>query len=379
MKKNIAVIRGDGIGPEIINEALSVLDIIAKKFKHEFIYKDVYMGGCAIDKFGEPLPDESLNACREADAVLLGAVGGAKWDKQPPEKRPERGLLNLRNGLGVYANIRPAKMFKALKSACPLRDDIADKGIDFIVVRELTGGIYFGEHFINDKHDFAKDVMAYSENEIRRIAKIAFDMAQIRNKKLTSVDKANVLATSRIWREIVNDVAKDYKDVAVNHMYVDNAAMQIVRDPSQFDVILTENMFGDILSDEASQITGSIGMIPSASLSSSLSDNNSRAAVSANNSRAALSANNCVGLYEPIHGSAPDIAGQDKANPTGTILAAAMMLRYSFKMYDEANAIENAVDKVLNENWRTGDIFYDKNVDKLIGCHEMGRLIAERI
>ncbi len=370
MKKNIAVIRGDGIGPEIINEALSVLDIIAKKFKHEFIYKDVYMGGCAIDKFGEPLPDESLNACREADAVLLGAVGGAKWDKQPPEKRPERGLLNLRNGLGVYANIRPAKMFKALKSACPLRDDIADKGIDFIVVRELTGGIYFGEHFINDKHDFAKDVMAYSENEIRRIAKIAFDMAQIRNKKLTSVDKANVLATSRIWREIVNDVAKDYKDVAVNHMYVDNAAMQIVRDPSQFDVILTENMFGDILSDEASQITGSIGMIPSASLSSSLSDNNSRAAVSANN---------CVGLYEPIHGSAPDIAGQDKANPTGTILAAAMMLRYSFKMYDEANAIENAVDKVLNENWRTGDIFYDKNVDKLIGCHEMGRLIAERI
>ncbi|MBR0097811.1 MAG: 3-isopropylmalate dehydrogenase, partial [Synergistaceae bacterium] len=322
---NIAVIRGDGIGPEIVGEALNILNIIAEKFNLKFNYQDVYMGGCAIDKFGEPLPDVSVKACLNSDAVLLGAVGGPKWDNEKPENRPEKGLLKLRNALGVYANIRPAKMFNALKSACPLRDDIANKGIDFIVIRELTGGIYFGEHFINEDKSSARDVMTYSKLEIERIAKIAFETAKIRNKKVTSVDKANVLATSRIWREIVNNIAKDYSDIELNHMYVDNASMQIVKDPSQFDVILTENMFGDILSDEASQITGSIGLIPSAS----------------------LGADNTPWLYEPIHGSAPDIAGQNKANPIGTILAAAMMLRYSFKLEDAARAIEQAVNKIL--------------------------------
>ncbi|MBQ9581032.1 MAG: 3-isopropylmalate dehydrogenase [Synergistaceae bacterium] len=356
---NIAVIRGDGIGPEIVGEALNILNIIAEKFNLKFNYQDVYMGGCAIDKFGEPLPDVSVKACLNSDAVLLGAVGGPKWDLQPPENRPEKGLLKLRNALGVYANIRPAKMFNALKSACPLRDDIANKGIDFIVIRELTGGIYFGEHFINEDKDFARDVMTYSKLEIERIAKIAFETARIRNKKVTSVDKANVLATSRIWREIVNNIAKDYSDIELNHMYVDNASMQIVKDPSQFDVILTENMFGDILSDEASQITGSIGLIPSAS----------------------LGADNTPWLYEPIHGSAPDIAGQNKANPIGTILAAAMMLRYSFKLEDAARAIEQAVNKILDEGWRTGDIFDAKNDDKnkLLGCKEIAEAIGERI
>ena len=357
---DIAVIRGDGIGPEIVNEALNILNIIAKKFNLKFNYKDVYMGGCAIDKFGEPLPDESVKACLASDAVLLGAVGGPKWDSQPPENRPEKGLLKLRNALGVYANIRPARMFNALKAACPLRDDIAAKGIDFIVVRELTGGIYFGEHFINEAKDFARDVMTYSELEIKRIAKIAFETARIRNKKVTSVDKANVLASSRIWRQIVSEMRdKDYSDIELNHMYVDNAAMQIVKDPSQFDVILTENMFGDILSDEASQITGSIGLIPSAS----------------------LGADNTPWLYEPIHGSAPDIAGQNKANPIGTILAAAMMLRYSFKLEDAACAIEQAVNKILNDGWRTGDIFdaAHDDKDKLLGCRQMAKVIGEAI
>ena len=357
---DIAVIRGDGIGPEIVNEALNILNIIAKKFKLNFNYKDVYMGGCAIDKFGEPLPDESVKACLASDAVLLGAVGGPKWDSQPPENRPEKGLLKLRNALGVYANIRPARMFNALKAACPLRADIAAKGIDFIVVRELTGGIYFGEHFINEAKDFARDVMTYSELEIKRIAKIAFETARIRNKKVTSVDKANVLASSRIWRQIVSEMRdKDYSDIELNHMYVDNAAMQIVKDPSQFDVILTENMFGDILSDEASQITGSIGLIPSAS----------------------LGADNTPWLYEPIHGSAPDIAGQNKANPIGTILAAAMMLRYSFKLEDAACAIEQAVNKILNDGWRTGDIFdaAHDDKDKLLGCSQMAKVIGDAI
>ena len=357
---DIAVIRGDGIGPEIVNEALNILNIAAKKFNLNFNYKDVYMGGCAIDKFGEPLPDESVKACLASDAVLLGAVCGPKWDSQPPENRPEKGLLKLRNALGVYANIRPARMFNALKAACPLRADIAAKGIDFIVVRELTGGIYFGEHFINEAKDFARDVMTYSELEIKRIAKIAFETARIRNKKVTSVDKANVLASSRIWRQIVSEMRdKDYSDIELNHMYVDNAAMQIVKDPSQFDVILTENMFGDILSDEASQITGSIGLIPSAS----------------------LGADNTPWLYEPIHGSAPDIAGQDKANPIGTILAAAMMLRYSFKLEEAACAIEQAVNKILNDGWRTGDIFdaAHDDKDKLLGCRQMAKVIGDAI
>lgn len=357
MEKTIAIIRGDGIGPEIVGEALGVLDTVAKKFGHTFTYKEAPMGGNAIDQFGVPLPEESLKTCLASDGVLLGAVGGPKWDAQPPENRPEKGLLKLRNGLGVYANLRPAKMFPAISAACPLRKDIAERGIDFIVVRELIGGVYFGEHKTEtrDNERVATDVMSYSEHEIRRIAQVAFQTARGRRKKVTSVDKANVLTTSRLWREIVEGVAKEYPDVELNHMYVDNAAMQLVKDPGQFDVIVTENMFGDILSDEASQITGSIGMIPSASLGEP----------------------GKPGLYEPIHGSAPDIAGQDKANPIGTILAAVYLLRYSLGMEAEARAIEDAVSAVLDEGWRTGDIA--QTGEKVIGCREMGRLIRERI
>ena len=357
MEKTIAIIRGDGIGPEIVGEALGVLDAVAKKFGHKFNYKEAPMGGNAIDQFGVPLPEESLKTCLASDGVLLGAVGGPKWDAQPPENRPEKGLLKLRNGLGVYANLRPAKMFPAISAACPLRKDIAERGIDFIVVRELIGGVYFGEHKTEtrDNERVATDVMSYSEHEIIRIAQVAFQTARGRRKKVTSVDKANVLTTSRLWREIVENVAKEYPDVELSHMYVDNAAMQLVKDPGQFDVIVTENMFGDILSDEASQITGSIGMIPSASLGEP----------------------GKPGLYEPIHGSAPDIAGQDKANPIGTILAAVYLLRYSLGMEAEARAIEDAVSAVLDEGWRTGDIA--QTGEKVIGCREMGRLIRERI
>ena len=357
MEKTIAIIRGDGIGPEIVGEALGVLDTVAKKFGHTFTYKEAPMGGNAIDQFGVPLPEESLKTCLASDGVLLGAVGGPKWDAQPPENRPEKGLLKLRNGLGVYANLRPAKMFPAISAACPLRKDIAERGIDFIVVRELIGGVYFGEHKTEtrDNERVATDVMSYSEHEIIRIAQVAFQTARGRRKKVTSVDKANVLTTSRLWREIVENVAKEYPDVELSHMYVDNAAMQLVKDPGQFDVIVTENMFGDILSDEASQITGSIGMIPSASLGEP----------------------GKPGLYEPIHGSAPDIAGQDKANPIGTILAAVYLLRYSLGMEAEARAIEDAVSAVLDEGWRTGDIA--QTGEKVIGCREMGRLIRERI
>ena len=357
MDKNIAVIRGDGIGPEIVGEALGALDAVAGKFGHKFSYEEAPMGGNAIDRFGVPLPEESLKTCLASDGVLLGAVGGPKWDAQPPENRPEKGLLKLRNGLGVYANLRPAKMFPALSAACPLRKDIAERGIDFIVVRELIGGVYFGEHKTETKDNerVATDVMSYSEHEIVRIAHVAFRTAMGRGKKVTSVDKANVLTTSRLWREVVESVAKGYPGVELNHMYVDNAAMQLVKDPSQFDVIVTENMFGDILSDEASQITGSIGMIPSASLGEE----------------------GRPGLYEPIHGSAPDIAGQDKANPIGTILAAGFLLRYSLKMEDEARCVEEAVNAVLNDGYRTGDIA--KPGESIIGCREMGRLIREKV
>ena len=314
------------------------------------------MGGNAIDAFGVPLPDSSLETCLAADSVLLGAVGGPKWDSQPSANRPERGLLKLRGAMGLYSNVRPARMFSDLSAACPLRADIAARGIDFVVVRELIGGVYFGSHSTEevDGEQKATDIMAYSEHEIRRVARVAFDMARKRRNRVTSIDKANVLDTSRLWRKTVTEVAAEYPDVELRHMYVDNAAMQMVRDPSQFDVIVTENLFGDILSDEASQITGSIGMIPSSSMG-----------------------DGTRGLYEPIHGSAPDIAGQDKANPIGTILAAAMMLRYSFDMAAEADAVEAAVDKVLKDGYRCGDILGESGT--LVGCREMGSLIRQRI
>ena len=356
MNKTIAVIRGDGIGPEIVKEAMGVLDAVAEKFGHTFTYKEAPMGGCAIDEFGVPLPDSSLETCLSSDSVLLGAVGGPKWDGQPSANRPERGLLKLRSAMGLYTNIRPARMFSDLAAACPLRADIAAKGIDFVVVRELIGGMYFGEHTTSqvDGEQKAVDVCSYSEHEVRRVARVAFDMARKRRGRVTSIDKANVLDTSRLWRKTVEETAKDYPDVELLHMYVDNAAMQLVRDPSQFDVIVTENLFGDILSDEASQITGSIGMIPSSSMGEGTR-----------------------GLYEPIHGSAPDIAGQDKANPIGTILAAAMMLRYSFDMSAEAGAVEAAVDRTLKAGFRCGDILNEGG--KLLGCKAMGAEIRARI
>ena len=356
MEKTIAIIKGDGIGPEIVTEAMGVLDTVAAKFGHRFTYVDAPMGGNAVDAFGVPLPEESLANCLDADSVLLGAVGGPKWDDQPADKRPERGLLKLRGAMGLYTNVRPARMFPDLSASCPLRPDIAAKGIDFVVVRELIGGVYFGEHSTAevDGEQKATDIMAYSEHEIRRVAHVAFQMARKRRKRVTSIDKANVLDTSRLWRKTVTEVAKEYPDVELLHMYVDNAAMQIVRDPSQFDVIVTENLFGDILSDEASQITGSIGMIPSSSMGEGTR-----------------------GLYEPIHGSAPDIAGQDKANPIGTILAAAMMLRYSFDMAAEADAIERAVDETLHAGFRCGDIYEEGT--QLLGCKAMGAEIRKRI
>ena len=356
MNKTIAVIRGDGIGPEIVNEAIGVLDAVAEKFGHTFTYREAPMGGNAIDAFGVPLPNSSLETCLTSDSVLLGAVGGPKWDSQPSANRPERGLLKLRSGMGLYTNVRPARMFADLSAACPLRADIAARGIDFVVVRELIGGVYFGEHTTSlvDGEQKAVDIMAYTEHEVRRVARVAFDMARKRRKRVTSVDKANVLDTSRLWRKTVEEVAREYPDVELLHMYVDNAAMQIVRDPSQFDVIVTENLFGDILSDEASQITGSIGMIPSSSMGEGTR-----------------------GLYEPIHGSAPDIAGQNKANPIGTILAAAMMLRYSFDMAAEAEAVEAAVDQTLKAGFRCGDIMNEGC--KLLGCKEMGAEIRSRV
>ncbi len=356
MNKNIAVIRGDGIGPEIIGEAVAVLDKIAEKYGHIFTYTDVTMGGCAIDEYGEPLPDSELEKCKNADSVLLGAVGGIKWDSVPGHLRPEKGLLKLRAGMKVYSNNRPAKIWKQLASASPLKESIVEQGIDFIIVRELIGGIYFGKHETIEENGEKKavDELVYTESEIERIARIGFETARKRNKKLCSVEKSNVLDSSRLWKSVVTKLSREYQDIELSHMLVDNCAMQIVKNPSQFDVIVTENMFGDILSDEASQITGSIGMIPSSS----------------------LGADTC-GLYEPIHGSAPDIAGKDKANPIGTILSAAMMLRFSFDMCDEAENIENAVSRVLDKGFRTADIMQDGCV--LVGCKEMGKLIRENI
>ena len=352
MIKNIAVIRGDGIGPEIVEQALRVLDKVAELYGHTFNYTDVDMGGCAIDKYGDPLPESELQKCVESDSVLLGAVGGNKWNDVPGYMRPEKGLLRLRAGMGVYSNNRPAKIWKQLADASPLKKEIVDKGIDFIIVRELIGGIYFGEH--KTEGDVATDVLKYSESEIERIGRIGFETAQKRNKKLCSVEKSNVLDSSRLWKKVMHRLAEEYPDVELSDMLVDNCAMQIVKNPAQFDVIVTENMFGDILSDEASMITGSIGMIPSSSLGAST-----------------------CGLYEPIHGSAPDIAGMDIANPIGTILSAAMMLRYSFDMPSEADAIENAVCAYLDAGYRTADIMSEGM--KKIGCSECGALIVKNI
>ena len=360
MNYKVAVIPGDGIGPEIIAEARKVLDKTGEKYGHTFEYQELLMGGCSIDAYGEPLTDETLEKARSADSVLLGAVGGdvgkSGWYKLPPDKRPEAGLLKIRKGLGLYANIRPAVLFDELSGACPLKEEITDGGFDFVVMRELTGGLYFGERKTIEENGVLKaiDTLTYDENEIRRIARWGFDVAMKRNKKVCSVDKANVLDSSRLWRKVVKEVSEEYPEVELTDMLVDNCAMQIVRDPKQFDVILTENIFGDILSDEASMVTGSIGMLSSASLGATK-----------------------LGLYEPSHGSAPDIAGQDKANPIATILSAAMMLRYSFDLEKEADAIEEAVKQVLKEGYRTVDIM--DNGKTLVGTKQMGDLIAAHI
>ncbi|PCG19888.1 3-isopropylmalate dehydrogenase [Brachyspira sp. G79] len=362
MEKNIVVIKGDGVGPEIVDKAIDVLNKIAEKYSHKFNLEYVDMGGCSIDKYGVPLTDENLEKCIKSDSVLLGSVGGPKWDKVAPENRPERGLLKLRKGMGLYANIRPIKILKSLEYASPLKESICKDVVDFVIVRELTGGVYFGEHkfeVVNGVRQ-ATDLMVYKEDEILRIGKVAFDLARNLKKPLTSVDKANVLHTSKLWREIMNNLSKEYSDVQYNDMYVDNAAMQITANPSQFGVIVTENMFGDILSDEASIISGSIGMAPSASLS-----------------------DGSVGMYEPIHGSAPDIAGKDLANPIGTILSLAMMFRYSFGMFNEAEAIEDAVYKAIDEGYRTADIMPKHNMMtylyKQVRCSEMGDIIVSNI
>lgn len=358
MNKNIAVIRGDGIGPEIVNEAIKVLNAIAEKYGHTFTYTDADMGGCAIDKYGDPLPQSELDKCLNADSVLLGAVGGPKWDSVPGNMRPEKGLLRIRSGMGVYSNNRPAKIWPQLAAASPLKPEIVEKGIDFIIVRELIGGIYFGEHKTYDENGekISEDLMKYSESEIERIGRIGFETARKRRKKLCSVEKSNVLDTSRLWKSVMHRLANEYPDVELSDMLVDNCAMQIVKNPAQFDVIVTENMFGDILSDEASMITGSIGMIPSSSLGATSN-----------------------GLYEPIHGSAPDIAGQDIANPIGTILSAAMMLRFSFDMPAEADDIEAAVGSVLTKGFRTQDILGSEEGVKPVKCSQMGNLIAAEI
>ena len=362
MEKKIALIPGDGIGPDIVHEGTRVLDAIAKKFGHKFTYETVLAGGAAIDKFGEPLPQASLDTCLKADSVLLGAVGGPKWDNVPGNLRPEKALLGLRGGMKVYANLRPAVMFKQLSSACPLKDEIVGTGLDILIVRELTGGIYFGERGRNAENTEAWDTERYTKPEIERILRLGFESAQKRQKKLCVVDKANILESSRLWREVAESIKDEYKDVELSFMYVDNAAMQLVRNPRQFDVIATSNMFGDILSDEASQITGSIGMLASASLGDGTGP----------------------GLYEPIHGSAPDIAGKDIANPLATILSCAMLLRYDFDMEEEARCIEADVEKVLEDGWRTGDIAGSsmeevKANGKLVGTKKMGDLVIEAI
>ena len=360
MKCNIGVIKGDGIGPEIVDEAIKVLDKVADKFGHEFSYTRILMGGESIDATGEPLTQEAIDTALAQDAVLMGSIGGntstSPWYQLPPNKRPEAGLLALRKALNLFANLRPAVLYDELKGACPLKEEITKDGFDMMIMRELTGGLYFGERKTVEENGVLKayDSLTYDENEIRRIAVRGFDIAMKRNKKVTSVDKANVLDSSRLWRKVVEEVAKDYPEVPYEHMLVDNCAMQLVKNPAQFDVILTENMFGDILSDEASMVTGSIGMLSSASLNDTK-----------------------FGLYEPSHGSAPDIAGQDIANPIATILSAAMMLRFSFDLDEAADAIEAAVKKVLEDGYRTVDIMSEGKTK--VGTKQMGDLICERI
>ena len=360
MEHKIALIRGDGIGPEIVTEAKKVLDKVCEKYSHSFTYSEVLLGGASIDVHGVPLTEEAIAQAKAADAVLMGSIGGdaktSPWYRLEPSKRPEAGLLAIRKALNLFANLRPAYLYRELKAACPLKEEIIGDGFDMIIVRELTGGLYFGERKTVEENGVKKaiDTLAYNEEEIRRIAVKAFEIAEKRRKKVTSVDKANVLDSSRLWRSVVEEVAGDYPEVELEHMLVDNCAMQLVRDPKQFDVILTENMFGDILCAEASMVTGSIGMLSSASLNETK-----------------------FGLYEPSHGSAPDIAGQNKANPIATILSAAMMLRFSLDMDREADAVEAAVQKVLTEGYRTGDIMSEGCT--LVGTKEMGDLIAAAI
>lgn len=360
MNYKIAVIPGDGIGPEIVAQAREVLDAAGKKFGFQLDYTELLMGGASIDVHGVPLTDETIEAAKASDAVLMGSIGGdaktSPWYQLEPSKRPEAGLLKIRKALNLFANLRPAYLYEELKAACPLRDEIIGEGFDMMIMRELTGGLYFGERKTVEENGVRRaiDTLTYDENEIRRIARRGFDIARKRRKKVTSVDKANVLDSSRLWRAVVEEAAKEYPDVELSHMLVDNCAMQLVRDPAQFDVILTENMFGDILSDEASMVTGSIGMLSSASLNETK-----------------------FGLYEPSHGSAPDIAGKDIANPIATILSAAMMLRFSLDLDDAADAIEQAVKQVLKDGYRTGDIMSEGCTR--VGCREMGQLIKERI
>lgn len=360
MECRIALIPGDGIGPEIVKEAKKVLDRVCEKYGHIFTYEELLLGGASIDACGVPLTEETIEKAKAADAVLMGSIGGdaktSPWYQLEPSKRPEAGLLGIRKALNLFANLRPAYLYQELKGACPLKEEIIGEGFDMVIVRELTGGLYFGERRTTEENGIrtAVDTLTYNEKEIRRIAVKAFEIAKKRRKQVTSVDKANVLDSSRLWRSVVEEVAKDYPDVTLSHMLVDNCAMQLVRDPGQFDVILTENMFGDILSDEASMVTGSIGMLSSASLNETK-----------------------FGLYEPSHGSAPDIAGQDKANPIATILSAAMMLRYSLDLDKEADAVEAAVQKVLTDGYRTGDIMADGC--KIVGTEEMGDLIAQAV
>lgn len=358
MNKKILVLKGDGIGPDVVDQALKCLDAVAKKFNHNFEYVEGYIGGVAIDKFGVPLPDETLDLAKKSDAVFLGAVGDWKYDNLDPAIRPEKGLLGIRKGLGLFANLRPVKIFDDLISSSPLKEDLV-KGADIMIIRELTGGVYFGEPkgeaTLNGERA-AFNTMVYKESEVRRIAKVAFETAMKRSKKVCSVDKANVLDVSRFWREILIDVAKNYPEVELTHQYVDNAAMQLIIKPKQFDVILTSNLFGDILSDEASVLSGSLGLLPSASLSG-----------------------DGPGMFEPCHGSAPDFKGQDRLNPIATILSAAMMLKYGFNMETESKCIEDAVSAILKEGYRTEDIYKNKDKETLVGTNKMGDLIAEKL